>query len=166
MTAKDQLHQKKGVTPFVFILDVLIECFDKDLDRIDLKQVETLVAAFTAVPVKELMKISEGSFFSLLANLADHLGVAGSKPLIEKMVAYDNQTMNYAVQDCPSDVIMRKTLLEIVKHYVVREQSKPALAETLKHLAASDLTGLLSALREVRSLVESGKVPLDHYEAL
>lgn len=78
MTAKDQLNQKKGVTPFVFILDVLIECFDKGLDRLDLKQVETLVAALTAVPVKELMKIAEGGFFSLVANLADHLEVAGS----------------------------------------------------------------------------------------
>jgi hypothetical protein len=121
MTAKDQLNQKKGVTPFSFVLDVLIECFDKDLDRIDLRLVETLVAAIAAVPVKELMKISEGGFFSLLANLADHLGVVGSKALIEKMIAYDNQTMSYAASDCPSDVNMRKTLLEIVKHYIVRE---------------------------------------------
>lgn len=48
------------------------------------------------------------------------------------MISYDNQTMSFAVNDCQSDANMRKTLLEIVKHYIVREASKPALAAALK----------------------------------
>jgi len=49
----------------------LIDCFDKDLEKIDLKTVQVIVSALSSIPAKELMKIAEGGYLTLLSNLSN-----------------------------------------------------------------------------------------------
>ena len=74
--------------------------------------------------------------------------------------------MSFAITECQTEITMRKSLVEIVKHYIIKDSSKTSLAQALTLLANTDLSQLLLALREIRGQVEVGKIPLEHYEAL
>ena len=74
--------------------------------------------------------------------------------------------MSFAITECQTEITMRKSLVEIVKHYIIKDSSKTSLAQALTLLANTDLSQLLLALREIRAQVEVGKIPLEHYEAL
>lgn len=49
------------------------------------------------ISVKNLIKIAEGGFLSLLAILAFHLGIDGVQNLIEKVGVYDNQIFAFVL---------------------------------------------------------------------
>jgi hypothetical protein len=70
------MHQKKGVAvTFHFIPQLLIEIFDRPEASLDKRKIGLLLEtlALKQVSVKDLMKIGEGSYLTLLIQISYYL---------------------------------------------------------------------------------------------
>ena len=91
MLAKDQMNPKKSMGfTFLFIPQIMIQIFDTD--SIDNKQVKLLLDTLVSknMSAKELMKIGEGGYLSLFAQICHHLNIQGTHSLYEKIAIFDN----------------------------------------------------------------------------
>jgi hypothetical protein len=89
MLAKDQMNPKKSMGfTFLFIPQLFIDIFDTE--SIDKNQVKLMLDSMIQVQAKELMKVGEGSYLSLFAQICQHLNIQGTVALLEKITTMDN----------------------------------------------------------------------------
>jgi hypothetical protein len=89
MLAKDQMNPKKSMGfTFLFIPQLFIDIFDTE--SIDKAQVKLMLDSLIQVQAKELMKVGEGSYLSLFAQICHHLNIQGTVTLLEKITTIDN----------------------------------------------------------------------------
>lgn len=89
MLAKDQMNPKKSMGfTFMFIPQLVVQIFDTE--SVDKAKVKLMLDSLIKVQPKELMKIGEGSYLTLFAQICHHLNIQGSITLFEKIAIFDN----------------------------------------------------------------------------
>jgi hypothetical protein len=80
--------------------------------------------------MKELMKIGEGSYLSLFAQICHHLNIQGTTSLFEKVATFDNHTLQFVLKTDlnPSPLLLKKVFVDLVKHYAVKDEAAPYIA--------------------------------------
>lgn len=104
------------------------------------------------IPVRELMKIGEGGYLTLITSIAMQLmetneELRGSvNALLEKIVTNDNQIMaqvivliNTGVDSSIPASIQKKILVELVKNYATKEGSQQIIANIIRTLANTNM---------------------------
>jgi hypothetical protein len=139
MLAKDNLNPKKssGVV-YSFIPQLIIELFDKEVKEISKEETAIIIHALTNhISVKELLKIAEGGYASLLIQLAFHLDTEQVRPLLEKFAACDNVTFAFILRNpLEHPALDRKLLVELVKHYGAKPEAAEHIANLIKSLSS------------------------------
>ena len=139
MLAKDHMNPKKssGVV-YSFIPQIVIELFDKEVKEISKEETVIIIQALNNhIPVKELLKIAEGGYASLLIQLAFHLDPEQVRPLLEKFAFFDNVTFAFILRNpLEHPALDRKLIVELVKHYGAKPEAALHIANLIKSLSS------------------------------
>ena len=102
------------------------------------------------MPVKELLKIGEGSYASYLIQIGYYICYNEVLPLLEKFATFDNMIFAFLLKNSVNNALINRNLLvDLVKHYGTRPEAGEHIARLIKSLSV-DFSEFTSALRDIR----------------
>lgn len=175
MLSKDHLNPKKSSgSVFQFLPRFIVEILDKDLQKVDVSSVQQIIEALGLISTKELIKIGEGNYLTLLISLGFTLKISSVTKLIEKCASIDNQTISLILNEVRANpespfitgLTLKKVFIELIQYYALKEDAQIHISTVFKVLAKSHIQILGAALRDIRNLVLQSKIQVPNFEAL